>query len=340
MPASDLSVLIPARNEVWLERTIDTVLEKSELDTEVIAVLDGYWPDSPMADRPRTTLIHVTDPIGQRGSVNLAARASRAEFVMKLDAHCSLDQGFDRKLIEPYRSGELTPETTTIPRMYALHVFDWVCEACGARYYQADPVPACTCGATAFAVDPVWQPRLFRLTDFGRFDNTMHWQYWRKYYRRPEAQPDLADVLSSVGASFLMRRDRFFDLDGMDEGHGFWGQFGTEVSCKSWLSGGRQVVNKRTWFAHFFRVGKLKFPYPISGEAQERARVYSRDLWLNNTWAKATRPLSWLIDHFAPVPGWHDEKSGKPTVLDNQNPHDVSAKGGEGVQSRVLDGVA
>jgi hypothetical protein len=111
--------------------------------------------------------------------------------------------------------------------------------------------------------------------------------------------------MSSVGACFFMHRERFFELDGLDEAHGFWGQFGTEVACKSWLSGGRQVVNKRTWFAHMFRVGKLKFPYPLSGEAQERARIYSRDLWLNNKWSKQTRPLQWLIDKFAPVPDWN-----------------------------------
>jgi len=44
---------------------------------------------------------------------------------------------------------------------------------------------------------------------------------------------------------------KVLELEGLDERHGFWGQFGTEISCKSWLSGGRQVVNKKTWFAIF-----------------------------------------------------------------------------------------
>lgn len=307
MPARDLSVLIPARCERWLSRTVEDVLAHAEMDTEVIAVLDGDWPDPPLRDHPKLTTLHVSPSIGQRAATNTAARISEAEFVMKLDAHCAVDQGFDRKLIEPYRMGELTRDTTTIPRMYALHVFDWVCESCAARYYQADPVPACTCGDTAFRIDPVWQIRAFRMTDFGRFDDTLHWQYWKQYARRPEAQGEIADVMSSIGASFLMRRDRFFEIDGLDERHGSWGQFGTEIACKSWLSGGRQVVNKRTWFAHLFRVGKLRFPYEISGEAQERARVYSRDLWLHNRWPKQTRPLAWLVEKFAPVKGWHDQ---------------------------------
>jgi glycosyltransferase involved in cell wall biosynthesis len=302
----NLSVLIPARNERFLDRTIQDVLDHAERQTEVVAVLDGYWPDPPIRDRPGLVVVHYPESIGQRAATNAAARLARGTFVMKLDAHCAVAQGFDRVLLEPYESGELTPDTTTIPRMYNLHVFDWLCEGCGARYYQADPVAACACGGTAFTIAEVWQPRTHKLTDFARFDATMHFQYWRKYRRRPEAQGEIADVLSSVGACFLMRRDRFDALGGLDEAHGGWGQFGTEIACKSWLSGGRQVVNKRTWFAHFFRVGKLTFPYPLSWEAQERARIYSRDLWLQDKWPGAVRPLSWLVEKFAPVPGWHE----------------------------------
>ncbi len=32
----------------------------------------------------------------------------------------------------------------------------------------------------------------------------------------------------------------------------------------------------------------------------------SRDLWLNNKWPLQTRPLAWLIEKFAPTPGWHE----------------------------------
>ena len=300
MPAKDLSVLIPARNEVWLARTIRAVLEAAEADTEVIAVLDGCEPAGPLPDDPRVRILHYDKPIGQRGATNAAAQASTARYVMKADAHCAFDQGFDRKLMADYE-----PDQTVVPRMYRLHVFDWVCPKCSERYYQADPVPACKCGGTEFVIEEVWKPRWEKApTDFARFDATLHFKYWRKYNRRPEAQADIADVMSFVGACWFMSRERYWDLEGLDEGHGFWGQVGTEVACKSWLSGGRLVVNKRTWFAHFFRVGKLKFPYHISGEAQERARIYSRDLWFNNRWHKQVRPLRWLVDKFSPVPDW------------------------------------
>lgn len=300
----DLSVLIPARNEMFLGKTIDNILENIEADTEIIAMLDGCWPDPPLIDHPRVTLIHHTIPIGQRATVNEAASLSKAKYVMKLDAHSAVDKGFDVKLM-----ADCEKDWTVIPRMYNLHGFDWKCNACGGQIYQGPRPEKCTvCNESkGFEMVIIWQPRLRRRTDFARFDSTLHFQYWSKYEKRPEAQTDIADVMSSVGACFFMHRERFMELDGLDEEHGFWGQFGTEVSCKSWLSGGRQVVNKKTWFSHMFRTKQGQdwgFPYHISGNAQERAREYSRDLWLNNKWPKAKLPLKWIVEKFAPVPDW------------------------------------
>ena len=119
--------------------------------------------------------------------------------------------------------------------------------------------------------------------------------------------------MSCIGCCFMMERERFLKLGGMDEGHGSWGQFGTELACKSWLSGGKLITSKKTWFAHMFRTGNFKgsfvggtFPYPLSTNDVQRARKYSQDLWMNNKWPKANYPLSWLIEKFKPIPDWHE----------------------------------
>lgn len=306
-----LSVVIPARKEEFLERTINGVLDAAELDTEVIVILDGYWPDPPIADRKKVTFVHHTDPIGQRAGMNEGARISRAEYIMKLDAHCILDQGFDKKLIAPYEDGRLDRTATTIPRMYNLHAFDWVCDSCGKRTYQGPSPDKCECGNAVHYRDIVWHPwkkpwaPRERMTESWMFDKDMHFQYWANYRHRPEFKGDITDVMSSIGACFFMNRERFFELGCLDENHGSWGQFGVEVACKSWLSGGRHVVNKTTWFSHMFRTQRdFSFPYELSGHDQERAKLYSRDLWLNNKWDKAVRPLSWIVDKFKPVPTW------------------------------------
>lgn len=298
----DLSVIIPARNEMFLRETIADILAHMEGDTEIIAVLDGAWADPPIPQHPRVTLIHLPFSIGQRAATNLAARMSRARYLMKCDAHCSFGQGFDRILLE-----DMADDVTMIPTMYNLHAFDWVCEQ-GHRRYQG-PTGACAeCGGEMHR-EILWRAKKSPETTAMRFDRELHFQYWGGYKRRQHG--NLVETMSILGACFLLTRERYFALDICDEKHGSWGQQGTEVACKTWLSGGRLLVNRRTWFAHLFRTqgGDFGFPYPQSGHQVEQARAYSRNLWLNDRWDKAIHPLQWLIDKFAPIPDWHDEQN-------------------------------
>jgi hypothetical protein len=299
---ADLSVIIPAINEIFLARTIQSVLDNIEGDTEVIAVCDGYWPDPPIVDNPRVTMIHYTNPVGQRRATNDAARLSRSRFIMKADAHCAFDKGFDVKLM-----ANCDYDWTVVPRMFNLHAFDWVCDKCGWRQYQGpQPVKCGQCESTKLVMDVLWKPRWNRRSDFARFDKEMHFQYWGSYAKRPEAQGDIVDLMCHVGACWFMHRERYWQLGGCDEAHGSWGQMGVEVSCKSWLSGGRQVVNKKTWFSHMFRTQPgWTFPYPMSGRDVDVARKHSKRLWKEGSWSLAVHPLQWLVDKFAPVPDWH-----------------------------------
>ena len=231
-----LSVLIPARNEMFLDRTVRDLLSNMRGDTEIIVVLDGAWADPPLAADPRLTVVYHPESVGQRAATNEAARLARGEFLMKLDAHCTVDEGYDVKLTEPYKTGEIGGDVTSVPRMYNLHVFDWVCQGCGARVYQGPQPTRCKKCDGQMEMEIVWQPRWSRKTDFARFDTDLHFQYWGSYGRRPEAQGDIADVMCQVGACWLMRRERYFELGGLDEETGSWGQMGVEISCKSWLS--------------------------------------------------------------------------------------------------------
>ena len=208
----DVSVLIPARNEMFLKPTMISVLANRRAQTEIIVVLDGAWPLDPIPDHPDVTLIYHAESIGQRAAVNEAARLARGKYVMKLDAHCTVAEGFDTELM-----ADCQPDWTVIPRMYNLHAFDWVCVKCGKRTYQG-PVPAAceVCGGVAHNQELVWQPRWNRRTDFARFDADLHFQYWREYGKRPETQGEIADVLCFVGACFFMERARYWALGGLD----------------------------------------------------------------------------------------------------------------------------
>lgn len=305
---AELSILIPSRNEQFLNNTIDDILTHSEADTEIIVTLDGAWPLESIEDHPNVTVLYHPKSIGQRAATNDAARVATGKYLMKCDAHCSFGQGFDRILLEDI-SGH--PLWTIIPMMFNLHAFDWVC-SCGWRKYQG-PTPVCPdCGGQPYK-EMIWQPRESPCTTAMRFDKNLKFQYWSGYKKR-QVDPHRI-TMSCLGACWMLSADRYWELDICDEKHGGWGQQGTEVACKTWLSGGELIVTTNTWFAHMFRTqgGDFGFPYHLSGRDVDRARKYSRELWNADrpdelpSWPKAIYPLSWLIDKFSPVPEWTDD---------------------------------
>lgn len=334
MEKIDLSVIITARNEEFLSRTVDGVLEAREgktVKTNIIVFCDGNWPEPPIKDHPDVIIAYKNKSIGQRAGLNEAIRLSRAEFIMKLDAHCILDKGFDKVLVEDGR--KLGKNVTQVPRMYNLHAFDWVCKKCGNRWYQGPTPDRClmpgekrqvnpNCDSKEFERVIVWKPRFNRKSEHYLFDNDLHFQYWSSLGKRPGFDGDITETMSLLGACFFMNREFYWEVGGSDEEHGSWGQQGTEISCKTWLSGGRLVTNRKTWFSHMFRTqgGDFGFPYPQSGNQVSHARKYSQDLWKNDKWPRATRKFQWIIDHFSPIPGWEEPKKGIIFYTDNKLP--------------------
>jgi glycosyltransferase involved in cell wall biosynthesis len=292
----DLSIIIPARNEMFLSNTIDDILQHIEGDTEIIAILDGDWPVTPIPDNPRLTLIQHFKSVGQRSASNEAARISTAKYLMKVDAHCAFDQGFDRKMLEL-----MEDDMTMIPVMRNLHAFDWVCPD-GHRRYQS-PSGVCTeCGKPTI-MDIVWIAKKNPQSTCYRFDTDMHFQYWNEYGKKLKG--DLTESMSIQGSAFMVTRDKYFELDLCSEEFNSWGQQGVEVACKTWLSGGRVLVNRITWYAHMFRTqgGDFGFPYENEQSKVVENRELSKALFEHDGWDKAVHSFKWLIDKFNP-PGW------------------------------------
>ena len=292
----ELSILIPARNEQWLKLTVDDILKNIEADTEIIVVLDGAWADSPLPQNERLTVVFMPEAIGQRAATNLACKISSAKYVMKVDAHCSFDKGFDKKLI-----ADMQDNWTVVPAMKNLHVFDWVCE-CGHRRYQGPTVPCEKCGK-AMVKDIKWIAKHSPLSTSYRVNNQLEFKYFGEY--KDKQVGDVVDTMSLQGSCFMMTRSKYWELEICDETWGSWGGFGAEVALKTWLSGGEVKCNKKTWYAHLFRTqgGDFSFPYPNPGNEQKKAKNNLRDVFLNDKWPKATRKLSWLIEKFNP-PEW------------------------------------
>ena len=266
-----VSVIIPGRCEPYFQQTVDGVLERATGDVEVVAVVDGPGQEPPVrSDDPRVKVIELEESIGQRAGYNLGVRESSGEFVMKIDAHALLSPGFDEEL-----KAHCPPGTTVIPEMRRLDVHTWKDKPRGKTHFMF------------FGLD-------------------LYCHYWRDYRKRPEAQGDYPEVMTGQGSSWFCRRDWSDYIGLLDEGVGSWGNVGIEVSLRTWLCGGRQIVNKKAWQAHWFRRDEGGFTYPMDGRKVGRAHKYTRENYYFNDAAfeNQTRPFSWIIERFAPVPGW------------------------------------
>ena len=476
----DLSILIPARNEMFLSQTVSNILQNIRGKTEIIVILDGSWANPPIPDAQNLTVVYHHTSIGQRAATNEAARLSNAKYLMKIDAHCQVDEGFDVKMI-----AEMHDDWTMVPMMYNLHGFDWVCEEGHRQYQGPTPTKGCNQCGKPMKKEIIFKRRESRQSTFYRFDKTLHFQYYGSFKEREEAKigvitgyklsfdamsipvniinlltyfanshqltscrnlfrsgkdmamntmsfplidngigvgsvkvdcisnqiqmdritafsiftkmvkdrnipsstrgdgtdepsiedsmgeafitenctssitfgvnscnpiptpgciiksdvvdkfnnilggefvynektnsfhngsvtltlirnKDIAPTLSIQGSCFMLTRERYWALNICDEAHGSWGQQGVEVACKTWLSGGQVMVNKKTWYAHLFRTqgGDFGFPYPLSGSDIDHARKYSREQFIDGKF-KGKYDLKWLLDKFYPVPDWH-----------------------------------
>jgi glycosyltransferase involved in cell wall biosynthesis len=175
-----LSILIPARNEEFLARTIQDILENIEDDTEVIAVLDGAWAEPAIPQHPRVNVIYLPVSIGQRAATNMACKLATGKYVMKVDAHCSFDKGFDRKMIEMMQD-----DYTMVPIMRNLWAYDWKCYKCGCRIYQDKGNKCPDCG-NKMRKKMLWIGKERPQSVSYCFDSEPHFQYFHEYTKRPE----------------------------------------------------------------------------------------------------------------------------------------------------------
>jgi len=215
---------------------------------------------------------------------------------MKLDAHCSMSQGFDVAMMQ-----DMEDDVTMIPMVGNLHVYDWVCPQ-GHRHFQGKYDMCEQCGSTELKKEVVWNiiPKPIRGSHY--FDTNLHFQYADE-----EAEGLVTESMSIQGSCFMATREKYFELNLCDEQFGSWGQQGTEVACKTWLSGGRVLSTKKAYYGHQFRETE-GFPYENKADDILATQKKSRDIFLGNKWEGQVKPIQWLVEKFNYQGDWSPEK--------------------------------
>lgn len=282
-----VSVIIPARNELFLQKTVESLLERARGNIEIIVILDGYWPNPPIVSSQNVRIIHFGTSRGMRPGINAGVDACNGEYILKLDAHCLLDEGFDVKLV-----ADCEDNWVVIPRRKRLDGENWC--------VQDVAKPDIDYMYVSFPDDP---------KDFG--GPGLNGKVWNEKNADESIRSILIDdLLSFQGSGWFIKRKYFDFLELMDtEKYGtFWNE-AQEIGFKCWLSGGRVVVNKKTWYAHLHKGKKYGRGYLLQEEQLATGARYTKNWMRGKIWHKQIYELPWLIDKFWPVPGWPEDRN-------------------------------
>lgn len=289
-----LSIVIPSRNEKYLKKTIDELLITAVDDVEIIVILDGYWiPINEFVNDKRVSYIHFTSPRGMRNAINKGVSLARGEFIMKTDAHCMFEKGFDLTL-----KAQTDDNLVQIPTRKRLDPAKWA--------VIEDGRPPINHMYLSYPDDPqVWG------------GPSLQGKLWkeRNEVSDLDGKDKIEDLMTAQGSCWFMKRAYYYELELMDEKN--YGEFGKEmqeIGLKAWLSGGRMVRNRNTWYAHWHKTRADGRGYSLSKGEFKKASDFTRQWFLGSfseynwqVWHKQTLDFQLLIKKFWPIPGWPED---------------------------------
>ena len=224
-----LSAVIPAYKDPYVHKTIDSLLDNSELgeDMEVVVVLDGYWPETPIKNDDRVKVVHLGANRGMRGAINAGVSVAKGKYILRSDQHCMFAPGYDKVL------------TDDLHRKCRSN--DWIM----------------TC--TRYFLDPEkWEVMDDEPVNFEKLviqgGKKFSGSRWRERDEELKDVP-IAETMAMQGSMWIMPHS-WWDkviVELQTEGYGQMYQDSHEMIFKTWQAGGKMVLDKNTWFAHKHR---------------------------------------------------------------------------------------
>lgn len=294
-----ISVIIPSRNEEFLSKTVDDIFAKARGQIEVIVVLDEK--DQELAPRPNLIIHKKIGKPGMKSAINQGVEKASGEFIMKTDAHCMFGVGFDVIL-----AGDCEPNWLVIPRRFSLQAETWSIKP---------DRPIVDYEYFVFPFAPVTSVRA-----------------GGKWHERAEERKELLidETMVFQGSCWFTTKEHYNSIGKLEINDKTKDEFvlePEELAFKTWLSGGKVMVNKKTWYAHYHK-GNGNRGYFIDKKTMKRQRIFHINHWMHNKWPKAIYKMEWFIERFWPIPGWPQDWKDPKYELDylkrleeNSDPH-------------------
>ena len=243
-----LSVVIPSYKDKYLNPTVQSLLDNSELpkdELEIICVMDGYW-QAPIDD-PRVKVLHLGKTGGMRNAINQGVKMSKGEYIMRTDEHCMFDKGYDVKLLKRFKE-------------------NWIVYP--VRYY----------------LDPVkWErmdkaPNVYNRLIIDESKHKFSGVNWKGREKGREHK-EIDESFAMQGSCWVMRRSWWDKVIKELQTEGYGPHYGDshEMVFKTWKAGGKLMVNKTTWYAHKDR--SFNRTHNLSSEEASPGWAYSISVW-------------------------------------------------------------
>lgn len=276
-----VSIIIPSNKDHLLQKTIDSLIDNSTGEIEVIVVLDGYKTE--VKQNSKVKVIYSENSEGMRASINKGLLIAKGDYIMKSDSHCLFGKGYDTIL-----SNDCQDNWLMIPRRYSLDEVNWK---------RDETRPIWDYHYIVFPQDTPYGYGLF----IGRLN------------KKNDKMID--DTMIFQGSCWFANRKYFMEHVGlMDDRIETYGSFAgdqLEIGLKYWLNGGEIKIDKNTWYAHLSKRG-----YHYKQDIY--SRTFKKDLdtikshtwttkhWINNEEPNMKYTFDWLIKKFEPIPNWSD----------------------------------
>ena len=283
----DLTVIIPALREPYLEKTIQSILDNFVLDYEILVGMDLCELSDKIRRNKRVKVFRQTRDMGMRGTENAALKIARGKYVMKVDAHCGFAPSFDKVMAE-----NTSEEWLTVPRRYSLDEHTWGIKP---RRWVRD---------YHYFIFPI-------KTSYGHAFSCREW--YKMDRKRKDKKYDIDDLMTFQGSCWFANRKYFMQRDGYLDGRAStyknFAQEPIELGLKYWLGGGKNKVIKKTWYTHLSKrhhhykkrmfTRRYKKPKDVVATYNWVAKH-----WMNNEEPNMIHKFDWLINKFWPIPEW------------------------------------
>jgi hypothetical protein len=214
-----------------------------------------------------------------RAALNAGVAIAKGKFVMKLDGHCMVSEGFDEVLAGVCRD-------------------NWVCFP---TRHRLDPIE--------WAINDGGRPPI-NYQYINSANDSLDGKEWRQKNRdRSLDAVRVDDLISAQGSTYFMHRDWWYELGLLDEeNYGTFRKDPQEVIFKTWTYGGRCVRVKDCWYAHLHKGRKFGRGYSASKSDHRKGDEYVKQWWTDSAWPKQKIPLREIFAKFTDMPGWENHE--------------------------------